>query len=261
MTTLDQSPIFAFNILCYKSSDKNNPLDKSTTQGERFVLEQLAKWGAMQRNGEIDEIYPEINTLAKGAGVSIKTVERTLKKFNGILFTYESGKKTKTANTYEIFDCTHEIFSALSPRNRIKNWKSEVEHLKKELMSDEDFYSKKQWLSTSKCRTSRVKKCRTNKSYPNALRSRYKIRTEERAQSYEQPKKKEGLKFGRGYGFLKQVGVPEKEAQRIHVWYPDEAWFQAKNDLWWYAKDHTIYNPAAFMISRAKQHNKRIFKT
>ena len=262
----NKDPIVALHHLSYHIVRNNQgQIDiKPTTQSQRRVLEELSKWEADRRNGRIDKIFPEIQTLANGAGCSCRTVNRTLKLFDGVLFKRISGKSGHKNNTYEVFDCLFQIMSYLSPKGFIKNWKRNEKWIREEIITYQDFVDKKARLSTKKCRTTSPPKCRTIKTLKSFSKRPINIRTQERAQSCEQHgskvKEKEPLKFGKGVMFLKEVGVDEKEAIKFASRFVDDAWFEAKKDFWWFKKRHTIYNPIAFMISRAKEHTKRIFK-
>lgn len=247
MTTLDKDPIFALNILQLPQ----------TTQSDRKVLEQFYKWDSKRRKGEINEVFPQIKTLAKGANVSTRTVNRALKKFDGNLLKRISGKKERKNNRYIIFESLFQIMSYLSPRGLICNWNRNKKWIEEEIVTYEDFTYKKSGLSTIKCRMQKSTKCRTIKTLNSSSIRQPKIRTQERAQSCEQSKKKDGLKFGKGYMFLKEVGATEKEARKVSGWFGDDAWFESRNDFWWFNKIEPIRNPIAFMISRAKEHTKR----
>lgn len=255
--TLDQNPIVALNsLLIMKESE--------------FLTVSAIQWWVRQVDyGKYQEAFPSIPSIAKVAGISEKSVERCLKKYRNILFEYDTGRFSRSSNKYRMFDGCFDAIEYLRAKGYIQNFKKHKNWLQEKFQIEADFYEQrdrlKVKLSTMKCRTYLDPKCRSIKNPSSkdvSYRESLKIRTEGSTQSYEQKPKKQPLKFGKAYMFLKEVGVSDDEAKKIDRTskLPDQAWFESRNDFRWFEKRQTIYNPAAFMISRAKEHTRKMYR-
>lgn len=253
--SIDQSPAVAIKALL------------EMTPTEINILGAIHTFIRYVDYGKHKECFPSVPTLARAAGVSKRTVERFLTSDITIWFEKRSGKKMFKPNRYEMLDGMYDALEFFRAKGYLKNIKKHKKWIQEKFETDGDFFEQKQrhfgHLSTMKWRTENPSKWRTikNPSSKDLHKEKFKReRTEERAQSCEQKREKEPLRFGKAYMFLKEVGVSEGEAQKIDrsTQLPDEAWFQSRNDYRWFEKRQTIYNPAGFMVSRAKEHTKRM---
>lgn len=249
---LDQSPIFTINAL------------HLMTPSEIRVLTALQSWIRKVDYGKHKSSFPSRSTLACDARTSVKTVERFIKRFSGVLFEYIPGKHSGNSNTYKLFDGCFDAVEFFRAKGYIFNFKKHKKMIQKLYQTDADFYVHRDrhlsMLSTMKCRTLPPSKCRTTKdssSKSSSYKEHIQERTLQNVPKSQIEAKKEPLKFGKGFMFLREVGVSEREATKIAPFFADVDLLEAKKDLWWFSKTQRINNPAALMISRAKEHAKK----
>lgn len=146
------------------------------TKGERRILGVLVECEKKVLAKEWTEITPKRSTLAKIARVSESSVRNFIKKYEGIVFTHETRKKSGSykhnSNKYFINPDLRDVVIMLQACNYYHRWDEKRNEVKEGLMSDDFFLCSKTLkfyeLSTTKLPTAILLNLPAIKSYMNS---------------------------------------------------------------------------------------------
>lgn len=215
-----------------------------------------------KKEGEIDDIFPSIKTIAKISKCGTTSVKKSLKEIieyypNILKITKKIGKRS---NHYELNEKMYEFLALIQACRYDYRWKEVRSRVLINLSEDEEYLAKiicrKDELSTMKVSTSQLSKVSTIKSSLKNFNS-INFRTEERAQFMNNFEDKSKQK-PRGYIFIRDLPMTEKDKLYFSQKYLEKDLRYARDDYDWYSlkKQKTIYNPAGFFQSMLKRHAK-----
>lgn len=261
-----------------KSHTECLTLYKEMSYSECRIVDYFASLHEAQVSGDLQEIFPSIERIAKKSGCSERTVNNTIKKFEGILFSHERRKQTSskknTSNKYFINRDFFEFIWLLKRFNWLALWKKRRKKLsqkqvkfrakiewqiyefsfgcEQEFLIDKMNNSCTNWMQ--KLRTEFLPKLRSNRIHINKIRSEDEIVRENRAGRLPMNKEKEASEVQYDLEEFKNLGLMRKDQEALKKTFASFAYQRAKDDLIFLARYKKIHNPAAFMWARSKKH-------
>lgn len=229
-------------------------LDGILTKTELSITKSFLWFYKEKIMNQHQKTFPETKTIAKMAKCSTRSVNRYIKKYEGVLITHVNHKFS--SNQYEFNEIFFEYVMLLDLAGLLKNWskKRKLEVLKWHI--DDDWFLhkilEKNGVIDRQMSHEWMKKCRTIKSY--LLLGDYKYKVLQGAASMNKSQEMRQAHQNTASGILKDLRLSSYEQRKlenmfgvIHLKNAREAFLYVD------AERHLVKHPEKFIFSKARE--------